>query len=257
MGTTGKFSWYELLTTDTGAAAKFYSEVVGWTPQSMSSADDPMHYTLFNTAEGGVAGLMELPPEAKAGGMPPSWVGYVSVDDVDAYAKKFEAAGGSIRRAPDDIPGVGRFAAVGDPQGAHLCLFKPAEGSTPPPHADAPGYPGWRELMAGDGPAAVQFYADMFGWEKSTGHDMGPHGVYQLMAYDGQDRMGIMTKPEQMPVPSWGYCFWVDAAGAAAQRVTSAGGTVINGPLPVPGGLWVVQAQDPQGARFSVTSANA
>lgn len=257
MGVTGKFTWYELLTTDTDAAAGFYAKVVGWTPQSMASADNPMHYTVFNTAEGGVAGLMELPPEAKAGGMPPSWVGYVGVDDVDAYAEKFVAAGGSIRRPPDDIPGVGRFAAVGDPQGAHLCLFKPAPSGAVPPTGDGPGYPGWRELMTDNGPAAVEFYASMFGWEKSTGHDMGPMGVYQLLAYDGQDRMGIMTRPPQIPVSNWGYCFGVDGGAAAAERVKAAGGTVTNGPMQVPGGLWVVQAQDPQGAHFSVLSPNA
>jgi predicted enzyme related to lactoylglutathione lyase len=255
MGTTGKFSWYELMTSDTGAAADFYAKVVGWTPQSMASGDNPMPYTVFNTAEGGVAGLMQTPPEA--GGMPPAWTGYVSVDDVDAYAKKFEAAGGVVHRPPSDIPGVGRFAVVGDPQGAALCLFKPADGSAPPPAGDGPGYPSWRELMAGDGPAAADFYAGMFGWQKSAGHDMGPMGVYQLMAYDGQDRMGIMTKPPQVPVPHWGFYFRVDAAGAAAERVTAAGGTVVNGPMQVPTGDWIVQAQDPQGAFFNVQSPNA
>jgi predicted enzyme related to lactoylglutathione lyase len=256
MGVTGKFTWYELLTTDTSAAADFYAKVIGWKPVSQASADNPMHYTVFETAEGGVAGLMEIPPEAKAGGMPPSWVGYVSVDDVDAYAEKFVAHGGTIRRPPDDIPGVGRFAAVGDPQGAHLCLFKPSPAGPVPPSLEAPGYPSWRELMAADGPAAVAFYAGMFGWEKSTGHDMGPMGVYQLLAYDGQDRMGMMTKPPQVPAPNWGFYFMVDAAGAAGERVKAAGGTVLQGPMQVPTGIWVLQAQDPQGAHFGVNSPN-
>ena len=255
MGVTGKFTWYELLTSDTSAAADFYAKVIGWKPAPQGSAADPMHYTVFETAAGGVAGLMKIPPDAA--GMPPSWVGYVSVDDVDAYAEKFVAAGGTIRRPPDDIPGVGRFAAVGDPQGAHLCLFKPAAGGLAPPEGDGPGYPGWRELMTNDGPSAVDFYVGMFGWEKSTGHDMGPMGVYQLLAYDGRDRMGMMTKPPQIPVPNWGYCFGVDSATAAAERLKAAGGQVNNGPMQVPGGTWVVQVQDPQGAHFSLISLNA
>jgi len=256
MGATGKFTWYELLTTDTSAAADFYAKVIGWKPVSQASADDSMHYTVFNTAEGGVAGLMTIPPDAA--GMPPTWAGYVSVDDVDAYAKKFEAAGGAIRRPPDDIPGVGRFAVVADPQGAGLCLFKPASGyQSAPPDLDGPGYPSWRELMTNDGPTAVYFYMGMFGWEKSTGHDMGPMGVYQLLAYDGEDRMGIMTKPAELPVSMWSFVFRVDGIGAAGERVKAAGGTVLRGPMQVPGGSWVLQVQDPQGAFFSLQSLTA
>jgi predicted enzyme related to lactoylglutathione lyase len=254
MGVTGKFTWYEVLTTDTEAAAAFYAKVIGWTPAPQGSAADPMHYTVFETAEGGVAGLMAIPPDAA--GMPPSWAGYVGVDDVDAYAKKFEAAGGAIRRPPDDIPGVGRFSVVADPQGAALVLFKGADGMAPPA-GDGPGYPAWRELMAADGPAAVEFYTSMFGWEKSAGHDMGPMGVYQLLAYDGLDRMGIMTKPPQVPVPNWGFYFGVDATGAAGERIKAGGGTVLQGPMQVPTGDWVLQAQDPQGAYFNVHSSNA
>jgi hypothetical protein len=69
--------------------------------------------------------------------------------------------------------------------------------------------------------------------------------------------MGIMTRPPQMPDSHWGYVFRVDAAKAAAERVKAAGGKVTNGPMQVPTGDWIVQAQDPQGAHFSVQSPNA
>ena len=97
----------------------------------------------------------------------------------------------------------------------------------------------------------------MFGWEKSTGHDMGPMGIYQLFAYDGADRGGIMTMPAQAPAPAWSYVFGVDSVAAASERLRAGGGTVINGPMQVPGGAWVVQARDPDGAAFSLLSAAA
>ena len=255
MTVTGRFNWYELMTSDPGAAGKFYEKVIGWSAQPMGEAGDGSPYTVFATSDGGVAGMMKIP--AEAGGMPPSWMGYIAVDNVDDYTRRYEAAGGVVHRQPADIPGVGRFSVVADPQGAVVNLFTPLPTDNAPPAKAEPGYPSWRELMTTDGPKAVDWYVSMFGWEKSTPYDMGPMGVYQLMAYDGEDRMGIMTRPEQMPVSHWGYVFRVDGAGAAAERVKAAGGTITNGPMQVPTGEWIVQIQDPQGAHLSLHSANA
>jgi len=60
-----------------------------------------------------------------------------------------------------------------------------------------------------------------------------------------------------MPVSHWGYYVRVDGAGAAIERLKAAGGTVVNGPMQVPTGEWVVQAQDPQGAHFGLNSWKA
>jgi predicted enzyme related to lactoylglutathione lyase len=255
MTAKGRFNWYELMTSDTGAAGKFYETVIGWKAAPMGQAGDGSVYTVFETPEGGVAGMMKIP--AEVAGMPPSWMGYIAVDNVDDYTKRYEAAGGTVHRPPADIPDVGRFSVVSDPQGAAVNLFTPLPRDGALPSGDGPGYPSWRELMTTDGPRAVDWYMSMFGWEKSTPYDMGPMGVYQLMAYDGEDRMGIMTRPEQMGVSHWGFVFRVDAAAAAAERVKAAGGKVTNGPMQVPTGDWIVQAQDPQGAHFSMQSPNA
>jgi hypothetical protein len=253
MTVTGKFNWYELMTTDTQAAEAFYGKVVGWTSEDVGQGA----YFTFNTPQGGVAGLLKVADDQAGAG--PVWLGYVAVDDVDDYAKRFEAAGGAVHRAPADIPGVGRFSVVADPQGAALVLFAPLPraDNAAPPAMDAPGYPSWRELVTTDGPSAFEFYAKMFGWEKSAGHDMGPMGVYQLFAYDGADRGGIMTRPAHIPRSFWGYYFRVDAIGAATERLKAGGGTVVNGPMQVPTGDWVVQATDPQGAAFALQSPNA
>jgi hypothetical protein len=250
MTVTGKFVWYELMTTDTKAAERFYGSVIGWTTEDVGQGA----YWSFNTDKGGVAGLMGVPPDAA--GAQPVWMGYVAVDDVDDYAGRYAAAGGTVHRPPSDIPGIGRFSVVADPQGAVLVLFKPTGGGEVP-SAEAPGYPAWRELMAVDGGKAFAFYETMFGWEKAAEFDMGPMGTYRLFAYDGADRGGMMTKPDFIPVPYWGFYFRVDAIGAAIDRLKAGGGQVTNGPHQVPTGDWVVQATDPQGAHFALMSPTA
>lgn len=115
----GAFSWNELMTTDVEAAKAFYGDLFGWTLEDMQTND--MTYTMAKTGDREVAGLMAMPPEA--GTMPPTWGAYVTVDDVEASAKQAEALGGKIMLAPRDIPDVGRFCVICDPQGATLSLI--------------------------------------------------------------------------------------------------------------------------------------
>ncbi|MPZ55095.1 MAG: VOC family protein [Rhizobiales bacterium] len=247
----GTFVWYELMTTDTKAAENFYHNVIGW--DAKDAGMPGVQYTLLSANGTQVAGLMELPKAASEAGARSGWNGYVAVDDVDARATQFEKAGGHIHRAPDDIPGVGRFAMVSDPQGAVLALFKGAPGSEAPPAASAtPGYGGWRELQAAEWQAAFAFYADLFGWTKAEAVDMGPMGVYQIFAIDGEMIGGMMTKPEAVPAPFWLYYFNIDAIEAAKTRVEARGGKIVNGPHQVPGGSWIVHCLDPQGAMFAL-----
>ena len=252
----GNFVWYELMTTDVAAAAKFYSAVTGWTT---SDAGHPtMPYTLVHAGKPAIGGMMVLPDEARAQGARPSWIGYVSVDDVDAFAKKVTQAGGKIHRPPSDIPQVGRFAVVADPQGAAFVLFKgsaemhPSENTT-----EKSGHFGWHELMAADLESAFAFYASLFGWVKTTAIDMGPMGVYQLFSANGAEIGGMMTKPPSVPVPFWTYYVQVDSIRQAIDKIAANGGKVVNGPHQVPGGQWIVQGLDPQGAMFALVSPAA
>jgi predicted enzyme related to lactoylglutathione lyase len=249
----GKFAWYELMTTDTAAAGTFYSAVVGWNIKDVSMPDMP--YSIFNVGELGVAGLMSLP---EAAGTKPAWIGYILVDDVDAEAEKVKAAGGSIHRPPTDVPGMLRFSVVTDPQGAPYVLFTSNPAMPSPPAYPAPGTPGtfgWRELMAGDGQAAFDFYSSHYGWTKGEAHDMGPMGAYQIFDVDGVPSGGMMTKPPNLPAPFWNYYIQVDGINPAVDRIKASGGTVINGPMEVPGGSWIVQGIDPQGAMFALVSS--
>ena len=255
--THGKFVWYELLTPDTAAAAKFYHDVIGWNAKDSGMPGVDFEYTIFEVPnhDRGIAGMLPLAAEMKAQGIPPNWSGYVAVDDVDATAAKFVDLGGKIWRPAADIPGVGRFAVVADLHGAAIIVFKPAPMDGPPPEdlpMGTPGANGWHELYAGDAEEALEFYSKVFGWTKDSEMDMGPLGKYLLFAHNGKMIGGIMTKEPNIPVPCWGYYFCVDSIDAALERVTSAGGQVLNGPMEVPGDAWVIQCTDPQGAYFSL-----
>jgi predicted enzyme related to lactoylglutathione lyase len=185
----------------------------------------------------------------------PGWVGYIRVDDADAAVDRLKAAGGQLRRGPEDIPHVGRFAVVGDPQGAGFNLLAPDGPDMPPAPPKTPGHVGWHELYAADGAAIFDFYAGQFGWSKGEPFDMGDLGIYQLFAAGGEDIGGIMTKPPFIPAPVWLFYFTVaGGAEAAAARVTAHGGKIINGPMEVPSGDWIVQCLDPEGVMFALVS---
>ena len=247
----GEFFWYDVMTTDTKAAAKFYGAVVGWGTQDAGVGGHD--YTLFTVNGQGVAGLMSIPEDAK--GMPPCWMGYIWVDDVDAMAARLEKEGGKVLRQPCDVPGIIRFAVVADPQGAGFLIAKGMSTETPPPLAiGTPGTAGWRELYAGEWKTAFAFYEKLFGWTKADSFDMGPMGTYQLFATGAEPVGGMMTKNDKIPMPNWGYYFNVDAIDAVIERVKTAGGTIMMGPTEVPGGQWVVQCRDPLGAYFALVA---
>lgn len=250
----GQFFWYDIMTTDTQAAALFYGHVVGWGVQN-ADADDK-EYSIFTVNGQGVAGLMPIPSDAAKQGATPAWMGYVAVDDVDAAAEKLKREGGAVHKGPITIPGIIRFAVVSDPQGAGFLVARGLSNDVPPPlPLGTPGTIGWRELYAAEWQSAFAFYEKMFGWTKAMAHDMGDPGcVYQLFATGADPVGGMMTKPPAIPRPHWGYYFNVPALDAAADRVKSAGGQVINGPHEVPGSMYIIQCVDPQGAYFALVA---
>jgi predicted enzyme related to lactoylglutathione lyase len=247
------FAWYELMTPDVTAAVAFYGAVTGWTGQAFGP-----DYTVLSVGSAGVGGVMALSPEMAAAGAKPGWLGYIGVEDVDAAAAKLRQAGGAVHRPPGDIPNVGRFAVVADPQGAVFMLFKGLPAEPPPrPAPGTPGTIGWHELHAADGDTALAFYAGMFGWAKTETMDMGPMGSYHLFAAGAAPIGGVMTKTEAELPPYWLFYFAVENIDAAIARVAAQGGTVVNGPHQVPGGSWIIVGIDPQGVRFALVGPRA
>jgi predicted enzyme related to lactoylglutathione lyase len=254
MSKPGSFFWYELMTTDLDAAEAFYAKVIGWNRQDFGSPE--MRYTVVQVGDRGVGGMMILPDHLRAAGVPPCWGGYIQVEDADAEAAAIAAAGGAIHKAPDDIPGVGRFAVVADPQGAVFNILAPTGEEQPEPPAFTPGTAGWHELYTSDEKAAFGFYSGRYGWKAVRAMDMGAMGTYRIFGWDGSDRGngGMMTHPQPGAPPAWLFYFCVEDIDAAAERVREQGGEVLMGPMEVPDGSWIIQANDPQGARFALVA---
>jgi uncharacterized protein len=245
----GRFTWYELVTTDVGAAKAFYTAVMGWSTWDASAPGRP--YFVFTAGEAAVGGLMSLPQDARDAGVTASWIGYVGVDDVDASAERTRRLGGTVHVPPTDVGNISRFAIISDPQSARLALFKWRQrGGQPRADPEAPGRVGWHELLAANWEEALAFYGALFGWEKADA-DSGPMGTYQLFSAAGETIGGMVAKPDTMPAPFWLYYFNVSDIDAAAQRVTAGGGQIL-GALEVPGGSWIAQCADPQGALFAL-----
>ena len=114
--TPGMFSWCELMTSDVEAAKAFYSRLFGWALEPVPNMD----YTMLKAGGEAIGGIMAVPDEAKAKGATPMWGAYVTVQDVDATAATARELGGNVLVEPRDIPGVGRFCVLQDPQGAVL-----------------------------------------------------------------------------------------------------------------------------------------
>jgi len=250
--TLGKFVWYDQMSNDLAGSEKFYSKVVGWTlaPNTMNN----QRYTLLEVGGTHVGGLMPIPEEAAKMGVRPAWMGYIAVDDVKAYADKVKAAGGEIYRPATEIPNVGTFAVAGDPSGAGFLLFKGNGEQAPAQDPMKPGHVGWHELHGGEPEKSFAFYSGLFGWTKGEAMPMGAMGTYQIFNTKGQQAGGMMKKMAQEPAAHWLYYITVDAIDAAEARVKSAGGQVIHGPMQVPGGSWVINGLDPQGAMFALVA---
>lgn len=245
----GRFIWHEHMTKDPQAAIAFYGAVVGWKTQAFG--DD---YTMWVSSQGPMGAVMKLPEAAAKMGAPPHWMGSVEVADVDASASEVRKLGGKVYMEPMDIPTVGRYAVIADPQGAVISLFKP--GSAMALHdASKPGEFCWNELFTSDPGGAFGFYSKLFGWTKKDELDMGPMGKYLIYGVGDVTLGGIMKKPESVPVSRWVYYAEVSDLDAAMARAKTQGGKVLMGPQEVPGGGRIAQLTDPQGAVFALHQA--
>lgn len=250
----GRFVWFDLMTTDPDAAQPFYTKLMGWGTQPW---DGPMPYTMWTKGEAPLGGVMTLPDEAKQAGAPPHWLGYVHTTNVDETVAKAESNQGKIVVPAQDIPTVGRFAVMADPQGAVFAAFTPEN--------EAPGHGGpaelgefsWHELNTSDYENAWGFYETLFGWKKLDAVDMGEAGMYQMFSTAKGEMPigGMFNKPAEVPGPPfWLYYTRVDDCESSVETVKASGGQVLNGPMEVPGGDHIVQCMDPQGAAFALHS---
>ncbi|MFC1662483.1 VOC family protein [Gemmatimonadota bacterium] len=257
----GRFVWYDLMTTDPGGAADFYSKVAGWTtaPWEGGQTEEGEAYVMWMNGETAIGGMMKLPEEAQQQGAPPHWIAYITTPDADTTIQEAKGLGARVLVEPKDLPSVGKFGVLQDPHGAVIAAFTPLEEA--PGHRGPPriGEVSWHELVTTNHEEAFRFYSTLFGWQKTDDMDMGEMGTYQMYGPEKGGPVsygGMYNKPAEMPAPPhWLYYVRVGDMQAAVERVKENGGQVLNGPEEVPGGDWVAQCMDPQGAAFALHSS--
>ena len=245
----GKFCWVELNTSDVEASKRFYGDLLGW-----SLADMPMpsgSYAMASVGGKSVAGMMAQAPDMKKQGVPPNWLSYVAVDNVEASARKGAELGGTVV-VPPMAMGPGKFSVLTDPAGAMFALWQAGQSMGPFLYGET-GALGWNELYSSNVDRAAPFYAKLFGW-KPEPSDMGDMKYTVFKAADDDLIAGMMEKPPALAAaPSfWGVYFCVADTDKAAARVNQLGGQLLEKPMEIPGIGRFAPAADPLGATFSI-----
>lgn len=256
----GSFIWYELMTTDANAAAKFYGAVVGWqiAGQADPQAGDKDYRLIARDDGGNAGGALQLTKDMQEQGAHSAWLAYLCVADIDQAAQAITADGGRVLMPKMTLP-AGHIAMLTDPMGAPFYVMTPV----PPPgkpaglsdvfSPDRPQHVRWNELCSPDLAHAQAFYARHFGFQFNESMSMGPQfGDYQFIDHGGMRIGGMMKLPDASGPGGWTFYFGVRSASAAKFAIEENGGTVETDLHQVPGGDWVLIANDPQGARFGV-----
>jgi predicted enzyme related to lactoylglutathione lyase len=244
----GQFVWHELMTPDAGKAHAFYAKAIGWKSQPW---EEDASYVMFAAQRGPIGATA-----SRVNGDAPHWLPYIGTGNIEKTVKQAQELGGTVVKDIDSISSGSRYAVLKDPFGATFGVYESAEdyGTISPPQ---PGEHSWHELMTGDFRAAFDFYSSLFGWQKMDEHDMGELGTYMIWGLDGRQLGGMFNAMNGAPPPSWLSYVRVKDVHQTARKVKSAGGQVVNGPMEVPGGDWIVQAVDPQGAMFAAHASAA
>lgn len=251
--------WFELTTPDQDAAKTFYEATIGWTIAASPMAEHG-DYLIANAADGsGVAGLMAPPPGAPASS---GWSIYFGTADVDAAAERVKTLGGAIQFGPMDIPKVGRFAVVSDPQGVVFSLMTGDSPEDSTAFKQGPGNFGhgvWIELATPDPDGAFAFYGALFGWSKAGAMPMGDMGEYAFIGAgpDGASTidgtLGAVMSSKTTGAPArWNNYFHVTDIDAAIATAKEKGGTLLQGPDQIPGGDYSANIRDPHGAQIGL-----
>jgi predicted enzyme related to lactoylglutathione lyase len=246
----GMFCWFELGTSDSDAAKKFYSKLFGWTANDMPAGPD-MVYTMLQRDEKDIGAMYSLSEAHKSQGVPPHWLTYISVASADESAAKAKELGGTVIMDPFDVFDAGRMALVEDPTGAKFAIWQ-ANNSIGARLKDEPNSFCWSELATRDTAKATEFYTRLFGWDTKVS-DMGPM-TYTEFINDGTAIGGMLPiAPEWGDVPAnWMGYVSVDDCDGIADEAKALGAEIKSPPMDIPHAGRFAVIQDPQGAAFAI-----
>lgn len=243
---SGWFVWHELLTPNAAGAHDFYANTLGWEPQPWDG--DPA-YVMFKARSGPAGATVESKSAI------PHWLPYISTRDVDATIEAAGRLGGRVEKPATPLPNGGRYAVLVDPQGAPFGIHAAGGAESGAP---ASGEFSWHELATSVAPGiSFGFYAALFDWDEMREHDMGPMGMYLIFGRNGLELGGMFDKGAggKPGAAYWlGYVSVTDLEGTV-ERAKAARGSLLMGPMDVPGGDRVAQLMDPYGAFFALHKA--
>ncbi len=246
----GMFCWDERAARDVGNTLEFYATLFGWTVEEFDMGPEGP-YRVLKKGKFSVGGFFEMKgPQFE--NVPPHWMGYIEVEDIDATSEKVSSSSGKVLMPPTDIPDIGRFAVVQDPQGAVVSLFKSLDPDEPTPEKPKYGTICWHELATTDAKAAADFYKELFGWSSVTQEYGATDYTVFLIGEVPVAGMLQMTEEWQGAPPHWMTYFSVENCDGAAEKATKLGAKVIVPPRDVPGTGRFATLIDPEGAVFSI-----
>lgn len=247
--TPGTFCWVELGTTDAGAAKSFYKELFGWDYEDGEAGPD-MVYTMIKLNGKDVGGLYQLNSAMLSQGIPPHWLGYISVANADDATAQATAAGGALMKGPFDVATAGRMSIIQDPTGAVFAIWQAKDTAGVGIFGEFGAFC-WQELGTHDTQKAKDFYTTLFGW--ATEAFPGP--VEYTIFKSGREAVGGMYQitPEMGPLPPhWLTYFGVADCDATVQKATELGGSVMKSPEDIPGVGRFAILRDPASAVFAI-----
>ncbi|HET9372444.1 MAG TPA: VOC family protein [Vicinamibacterales bacterium] len=257
--TPGSFCWFELGTTDADGAKAFYGPLFGWSPVDIPMGHDAGAYTIFKLDGGDTGAAYPLTKEQRSMGVPPNWLAYVAVTNVEEMVKRARTLGATILQDALEVPGQGRLAVLQDPTGAVLALWQ-ASGHTGVGVSDVPGTACWVELSSPDQEQAAQFYAQLFGWGIDTGKSTNPDasGDYLHIQHDGKFVGGIVpaSARDANTPPHWLIYFKVADCAAATTQALGLGAQAYVQNMSIGKDGVISVLADPQGAVFALHQAN-
>ncbi len=250
--TTGEFCWYELGTRDIAAAVKFYKDLAHWGTLTQAMGEQGAYYVFQVEGKDVGGGYQMSGPQFE--GIPPHWMPYVWVDDVDAAVTSATRSGGNVIAQAMDVPNVGRMAFLQDPQGAHFAVYMGREHQGAARLSAKPGTFCWTELMTTSAADARNFYGEIFGWTHAE-MPMADGGTYTIFQVNGKPAAGMMQMdgPQFQGIPpNWLSYLSVSDCDAEVARAAEMGAKVLTPPQDVPNTGRFSVLQDPTGTVFAI-----
>ncbi len=237
----GSAVWFDLLTENAAVANAFYAEVFGWEIEVYK----PDVWLARHNGEA-VAGISqirgELPDQTES-----RWLVGVLVANADSAVATAKRLGAKVHEAVKDVPGIGRYAVIADPQGAVIMLVDLEEEFTRPTGIDRWV---WTELWTDDLAAAGKFYHEVVGYGQSQVDALG--GQYNVMTVNDEPTAGLVKIPTESIDPAWAGYIAVEDLDQTMARARKANGKVLVEPNPQFMGGAVALLADPSGAAFFI-----